>query len=96
MRPWLVGEAGVYRAQARFQSLLFSYSHVERTANGGGLNLGGGFDVPLGRLVSLGVDARWNQTLHVFNDPHFVTTMANVSFHFGGSPAPPDGPRIQR
>jgi hypothetical protein len=47
------------------------------------VNLGTGLDVPLGRLVSLGVDARWNQTIGPFDDPGFLTTTANVGFHFG-------------
>jgi Outer membrane protein beta-barrel domain len=81
VRPWLLGEAGWYRAESRVQ--LFGASYTERTANGAGFNLGSGFDVPLGRFISLGFDARWNQTVGVFDNPGFLTTTANLGVHFG-------------
>jgi Outer membrane protein beta-barrel domain len=82
-RPWLAGEAGWYHGRSTL-SLLLRNTRTERSGDGGGLNAGTGFDVPVGRLVSLGADVRYHQTLGVFgNNPGFVTTMANVSFHFG-------------
>jgi hypothetical protein len=47
------------------------------------VNAGAGFDVPVGDLVSLGADVRWHQTIGVFDDAGFLTTMATVAFHFG-------------
>ena len=83
VRPWLAGEAGWYHGRSSL-SLLFHNTRTERSGDGGGLNAGSGFDVPVGRHVSLGADVRYHQTLGVFeSNPGFVTTMANVSFHFG-------------
>jgi hypothetical protein len=81
VRPWLVGEAGWYHAHSRFDFVIGSVS--ERSADGGGLNVGTGFDVPIGRHFSVGFDTRWNQTLGLFNDPGYLTTNANLGFHFG-------------
>jgi hypothetical protein len=81
VRPWLVGQGGWYRARIT-REVLFA-DDVSETEHGGGINGGAGIDVPLGRLVSIGVDARYHQTFGVFDDPGFVTTMANVAFHFG-------------
>lgn len=80
VRPWLGGEAGWYHARSTFATLFGSES---RSADGGGFNVGTGFDVPVGSRVSIGADVRYHQTLGVFDDPGFVTTLANVSFHFG-------------
>jgi hypothetical protein len=81
VRPWLGGEAGWYQGRSSVTTLFGGTD--TRVANGGGFNVGTGFDVPLGRLVSIGADVRYHQTLGVFDDPGFVTTLANVSFHFG-------------
>ncbi len=81
VRPWLGGEGGWYRARTSEYSLFGAT--VTRVADGGGVDVGTGFDVPLGRLVSIGTDVRYHQTLGVFDDPGFVTTLATVSFHFG-------------
>ncbi len=89
VRPWLGAEGGWYGVRHVEDSLYFSHyytPHVEsrvRDSNGGGINFGSGVDVPLGRHVSIGTDVRYHQTLGVFDDPGFLTTMANVSFHFG-------------
>jgi hypothetical protein len=47
------------------------------------LNVGGGLDVPIGKLVSVGVDLRYHQTFGVFDNAGFMTTLAHVAFHFG-------------
>lgn len=80
VRPWLGGEAGWYEGRSSVSTL---FGTETRVADGGGFNVGTGFDVPLGSLVSIGADVRYHQTLGVFDDPGFVTTLANVSFHFG-------------
>ena len=83
VRPWLIGEAGWYHAEAAvFESGLFHRERHEVDDDGGGLNVGAGFDVPVGRLVSLGAGIRYNKTLGVFDDPSYTTAMAQVSFHF--------------
>lgn len=87
VRPWLLGEAGWYHGEAektvKRGEFPFSRVHTSSTDDdGGGLNIGAGFDVPVGRLVSLGAGLRYNQTLGVFDDPGYLTTMAQVSFHF--------------
>ena len=81
VRPWLGGEAGWYQGRSSVTTIFGGTD--TRVATGGGFNVGTGFDVPLGRLVSIGADVRYHQTLGVFDDPGFVTTLANVSFHFG-------------
>jgi outer membrane protein W len=81
VRPWLIGQGGWYEGTVDDSKLFGSTTH--REDSGGGLNVGAGFDVPIGNLVSLGTDIRWNQTIGVFNDPGFLTTLATVAFHFG-------------
>ena len=81
VRPWLIVQTGWYRADST-SFRLFGGTRT-RADNAAGVNLGGGFDVPIGKLVSLGLDVRYHQTFGVFDDPGFVTTMANVAFHFG-------------
>ena len=49
-----------------------------------GLNLGGGFDVPVTDLVSLGLDLRYHNAFDALGGLQFITTMLNVGFHFGG------------
>lgn len=82
VRPWLAGETGWYHTRT-VESSLFGGSHTQRVADGGGINIGTGFDIPLGRYVSLGTDVRYHQTIGVTSNPGFLTTLANLSFHFG-------------
>jgi hypothetical protein len=81
VQPWLIGQGGWYRGASRFSTVFGS--DTNRDENGAGVNAGGGLDVPIGKLVSVGVDLRYHQTLGVFDNAGFVTTMANVAFHFG-------------
>jgi len=81
VQPWLIGQGGWYSGSVT-QPRLFA-STIHHTDSGGGVNVGAGFDVPVGKLVSLGADVRWNQTIGVLDDPGYVTTLANVAFHFG-------------
>src|SRR5262249_49193545 len=81
VRPWLIGQGGWYQGAVDDSKLFGPTTH--REDSGGGVNVGAGFDVPVGKLVSLGTDIRWNQTIGVLNDPGFLTTLATVAFHFG-------------
>jgi hypothetical protein len=83
VRPWLIGEGGWYDGHAAtFDNGIFHHEHHSVSDSGGGLNVGAGFDVPVGHLVSLGADVRYNKTLGVFDDPSNATAMAHLSFHF--------------
>jgi hypothetical protein len=79
--PWLIGQGGWYSGSVTESDIFRPITH--REDSGGGVNVGAGFDVPVGKLVSVGTDIRWNQTIGVLNDPGFVTTLATVAFHFG-------------
>jgi hypothetical protein len=81
VQPWLIGQAGWYQGTISVSKVLGG--SYRRTENGGGVNMGAGFDVPVGNLVSLGTDVRWHQTIGVFDNAGFLTTMATVAFHFG-------------
>jgi hypothetical protein len=81
VQPWLIGQAGWYQGTISVSKLLGG--SYRRTENGGGVNMGAGLDVPVGNLVSLGTDVRWHQTIGVFDNAGFLTTMATVAFHFG-------------
>lgn len=85
VRPWLQAAGGWYRAEADLNTITIfgTSSDDDRADNGGGVNFGGGFDVPIGRRVSIGGDLRYHQTLGVFDDPGFLTTMVNVAVYFG-------------
>jgi hypothetical protein len=84
VRPWLQVAGGWYRAEADFDTITIgTSSDDDRAENGGGMNFGGGFDVPIGRRVSVGGDLRYHQTFGVFDDPGFLTTMVNVAVYFG-------------
>ena len=86
VRPWLIGEAGWIHADATHRSLgLFgSPSHTHHWQDdGGNLQFGGGFDIPIGTHFSLGPDVRYHRTVGVFNDPGYVSAMLNLSFHIG-------------
>jgi hypothetical protein len=87
VRPWLAVAGGWYRADADLGSfsLFGSNQDDDRADDGGGMNFGGGLDVPIGRRVSLGAALRYHQTLGVFDDPGFLTTMVNVGVYFGGT-----------
>jgi len=81
VQPWLIGQAGWCHGTISVSKLLGG--SYRRTENGGGVNMGAGLDVPVGNLVSLGTDVRWHQTIGVFDNAGFLTTMATVAFHFG-------------
>jgi hypothetical protein len=84
VRPWLQVAGGWYRAEADLNSITVgASSDDDRADNGGGMNFAGGFDVPIGRRVSVGGDLRYHQTFSVFDDPGFLTTMVNVAVYFG-------------
>lgn len=79
-RPWAVGQIGWYRASA--ESSFFGAT-VDHTEDAFGANVGGGFDVAIVPLVSMGIDVRYHRPVDVFDGFAFVTTMLNVGFHFG-------------
>ena len=81
VQPWLIGEAGWYQGTACGVEALRPLHRAD--AERGGINMGAGFDVPVGKLVSLGTDVRWHQTFGVFDNDGFLATMATVGFHFG-------------
>jgi outer membrane protein W len=87
VRPWLAVGGGWYRAHADLGTFSFSGNDPDddRTEDGGGMNFAGGLDVPIGRRVSVGADLRYHQTLGIFDDPGFLTTMVNVGVYFGGT-----------
>lgn len=79
-RPWVVGQIGWYRASAEAGAF---GAQVGNTEDAFGANVGGGFDVPIVPLVSLGIDVRYHRPVDVFDGFSFVTTMLNVGLHFG-------------
>jgi Outer membrane protein beta-barrel domain len=81
VRPWVIGQGGWYTGSVSESNLFGPTTHHEDS--GGGVNVGAGCDVPVGKLVSLGTDIRWNQTIGLLNDPGYLTTLATVAFHFG-------------
>jgi len=84
VRPWLSVAGGWYHAEADLNYIsLFGPVDDDRSENGGGLNFGGGLDVPIGRRVSVGGAVRYHQTFGIFDDPGFLTTMVNVAVYFG-------------
>lgn len=76
-RPWLMGEIGWYRARA---DALFE---DEVTDDSFGLNAGGGFDVFVHRIVSLGADVRYHNAFDAFDGVEFVSILFNVGVHLG-------------
>src|SRR5262245_32681331 len=86
VQPWLIGQIGWYRASGSVDDC-FIYcdsEHQSREDDTFGLNVGGGVDMPVTDLVSLGVDVRYNNAFDALGGLQFVTTMFNVGFHFGG------------
>ena len=86
IQPWLVGQIGWYRASGSVDDcfLYCDNDHQSREDDPFGLNVGGGFDVPVTDLVSLGVDVRYHNAVDALGGFQFVTTMLNVGFRFGG------------
>ena len=86
VQPWLVGQIGWYRASGSVEDCLFFCDGDEqkRDDNAFGFNVGGGVDVPVTDLVSLGVDVRYHNAFDALDGLQFVTTMLDVGFHFGG------------
>jgi hypothetical protein len=92
VRPWLTAAGGWYHAEADLNYIsLFGPVDDDRTDDGGGVNVGGGLDVPIGRRVSVGGDLRYHRTFGVFDDPGFLTTMVNVAVYFGELRGPCQG-----
>jgi opacity protein-like surface antigen len=87
VRPWLVGQIGWYRVDASLVNCVFfcnGNEHDDRVDNSFGLNVGGGLDVAVSKLISLGVDVRYHDAVSAFGGTGFVTSMFDVGFHFGG------------
>jgi len=80
VRPWLVTQIGWYRARGEIGIIGIGTSDTEDTF---GLNTGGGLDVHITDLVSLGVDVRYHNAFNALGGLQFVTTMFNVALHFG-------------
>lgn len=86
VQPWLAGQIGWYRASGSVDDcfIFCDDEHQSREDDTFGLNVGGGFDVPVTDLVSLGLDVRYHNAFDALGGLQFVTTMLNVGFHFGG------------
>jgi len=97
VRPWLVGQLGWYRATAEVDERTGPPSlsgcvphcplaglrlHHSGSDDGLGVNVGGGVDVALNQLISVGIDVRWHRLFNLLDHLSFLTTMASLSFHF--------------
>jgi hypothetical protein len=81
-RPWLAGEIGWYRAEVESELRLFA-PEIDQRDDSFGINVGGGLDVFVHRIVSLGVDVRYHDAFDALDGLEFVTTMFNVGIHLG-------------
>jgi opacity protein-like surface antigen len=82
VRPWIGTEIGWYHARADFNDL-FGSNDIEESDDSFGLNAGGGLDVAVSRVVSLGVDVRYHNAFTAFDRLELLTAMLKVGVHFG-------------
>jgi hypothetical protein len=96
LRPWLIGEAGWYRASAEVDEIptrgsciphcpifsFFGLHHSGGPDDGFGFNVGAGFDVAVTRWLSIGPDVRYHRAVNVLGNLEFITTTANAALHF--------------
>jgi hypothetical protein len=88
VRPWVVGELGWYHATASVDEPFCGrttggapLTYYDGSGDGVGLNAGGGLDLALTDMLSVGLDVRYHHAF-VLGDFRFVTTMATVGVHF--------------